>query len=196
MGKKRGSTLSYIKDKVQRNVAFCKRKRGFLKKAIELSQLCGQKIFIVVYDEQRKRLVQFSSNDDFEIKSAYNALNLIRQKDYCHNYEKFTNKDYKNLEETDFRSLRYKKEEAYTNNNNEIAEFELSNISASEVQSVSSVCSKDRKLSKVEEWKTPSGEIESNQKEGIKGVRQPYNQMQAHRATTPALPQKRGLAAI
>lgn len=163
MGKKRGSTLSYIKDKVQRNVAFCKRKRGFLKKAIELSQLCGQKIFIVVYDEQRKRLVQFSSNDDFEIKSAYNALNLIRQKEFCHNYEKFTNKDYKNLEETDFRSLRYKKEEAYTNNNNEIPEFEgLSHLSASDAQSVSSVCSKDRKFSKVEEWKTPSGEIEQN----------------------------------
>ena len=137
--------------------------RAGLRSGDQLSQLCGQKIFIVVYDEQRKRLVQFSSNDDFEIKSAYNALNLIRQKDYCHNYEKFTNKDYKNLEETDFRSLRYKKEEAYTNNNNEIAEFEISHMSASEVQSVSSVCSKDRKLSKVEEWKTPMGEIESNQ---------------------------------
>jgi hypothetical protein len=31
-----------IEDKIQRHVAFCKRRRGFLKKAIELSVKCDQ----------------------------------------------------------------------------------------------------------------------------------------------------------
>ena len=40
MGKKKIDKLKAIQNKNQRNVAFCKRKRGFLKKAIELSSLC------------------------------------------------------------------------------------------------------------------------------------------------------------
>jgi hypothetical protein len=40
MGKKKIDKLKLIDNKLQRNVAFCKRKRGFLKKAIELSCLC------------------------------------------------------------------------------------------------------------------------------------------------------------
>lgn len=40
MGKKKIDKLKLIESRTQRNVAFCKRKRGFLKKAIELSCLC------------------------------------------------------------------------------------------------------------------------------------------------------------
>ena len=65
MGKKKIDKLSLIDNRMQRNVAFCKRKRGFLKKAIELSCLCDQRILIVIYDEERRRVVQFSSEDDF-----------------------------------------------------------------------------------------------------------------------------------
>ena len=74
MGKKKIDKLKLIEDKNQRNVAFCKRKRGFLKKAIELSSLCDQKIFILIFDDQRKRAVQFSSQDEFHIEAAYNAM--------------------------------------------------------------------------------------------------------------------------
>jgi hypothetical protein len=42
MGKKKIEKLKLIDDKLKRNVAFCKRKRGLLKKAIELSNLCDQ----------------------------------------------------------------------------------------------------------------------------------------------------------
>jgi len=37
MGKKKIDKIKYIENKLKRSVAFCKRKRGFLKKAIELS---------------------------------------------------------------------------------------------------------------------------------------------------------------
>ena len=74
MGKKKIDRLKYIENKVSRNVAFCKRKRGFLKKAIELSQLCGQDILIIIYDKEKERVVQFSSKEDFQMKDAYKAL--------------------------------------------------------------------------------------------------------------------------
>jgi hypothetical protein len=40
MGKRKIDKSKKIENKNQRSVAFCKRKRGFLKKAIELSRLC------------------------------------------------------------------------------------------------------------------------------------------------------------
>lgn len=77
MGKRQPIKLELIKDKEKRNVAFCKRKRYLLQKAIELSELCGKKVFIVMFDEPRKRLVQFSSEESFEIKSTYDAIKMI-----------------------------------------------------------------------------------------------------------------------
>ena len=62
MGKRKIDKSKIIEDKNQRNVAFCKRKRGFLKKAIELSRLCGQKIFLVMYDPDKGKLIQFASD--------------------------------------------------------------------------------------------------------------------------------------
>ena len=40
MGKKKLSSIAKINDKNSRNVTYCKRKRGLIKKAIELSKLC------------------------------------------------------------------------------------------------------------------------------------------------------------
>ena len=48
---------SKIKDINQRKVTFCKRRRGFIKKAIELSKLCDQKIFLVMYDNECNKLL-------------------------------------------------------------------------------------------------------------------------------------------
>ena len=41
MGKKKIDNIKYMEDKNQRNITFSKRKRGLLKKIIELSSLCG-----------------------------------------------------------------------------------------------------------------------------------------------------------
>lgn len=98
MGKKKIDKLKLIESKTQRNVAFCKRKRGFLKKAIELSYLCGQQILIIIYDEERERVVQFSSEDSFQIGEAYKALKRARLPENPNNFEKFNNDDYSRLE--------------------------------------------------------------------------------------------------
>lgn len=113
MGKKKIDKLKLIESKTQRNVAFCKRKRGFLKKAIELSYLCGQQILIIIYDEERGRVVQFSSEDSFQIGEAYKALKRARLPENPNNFEKFNNDDYARLEQVDFRSVRYKKKAVY-----------------------------------------------------------------------------------
>ena len=44
------TNLQMIKDKTSRNITFLKRKRGFMKKAIELATLCAQDISISIYD--------------------------------------------------------------------------------------------------------------------------------------------------
>jgi len=50
MGKKKLVSISKISDKNSRNVTYCKRKRGLIKKAIELSKLCEQKIYLAIFD--------------------------------------------------------------------------------------------------------------------------------------------------
>lgn len=94
MGKKKIDKLKLISNKNQRNVAFCKRKRGFLKKAIELSCLCEQKILIIIHDEMKKRVVQFSSDDSFQMEAAYKAIKIAKSPENANCFEKFTNDDY------------------------------------------------------------------------------------------------------
>lgn len=50
--------LKMIPNETSRYVTFCKRKRGLLKKAIELSQLCDQHIYLAIFDEKKQRLVE------------------------------------------------------------------------------------------------------------------------------------------
>lgn len=71
MGKKRVDEISKILDKNSRNVTYCKRKRGLIKKAMELSTLCDQHIYLMIFDSERQRLVQFSSSDDFSSKVVH-----------------------------------------------------------------------------------------------------------------------------
>ena len=53
MLKKSSSDIKYVTNKNQRNVTYSKRKRGIIKKAIELSILCGQDIFMVIFDREK-----------------------------------------------------------------------------------------------------------------------------------------------
>jgi len=49
----RRTNLNYIKDPTKRKVTLSKRKRGALKKIIELSVLCNLDIFLVIFDKDK-----------------------------------------------------------------------------------------------------------------------------------------------
>lgn len=59
MGKKKIDATKRIEKNSKRQVTYCKRKRGILKKAIELSSLCDQEIIMVIYDRERSRIVNY-----------------------------------------------------------------------------------------------------------------------------------------
>lgn len=65
MGKKRIDSMKLIEDKTARNVTYLKRKRGLIKKAMELSILCQQEILICIYDKIKKKIVMYNSGDQF-----------------------------------------------------------------------------------------------------------------------------------
>tara|TARA_B110000285_G_C14590674_1_gene366258 strand:+ start:156 stop:401 length:246 start_codon:yes stop_codon:yes gene_type:complete len=47
-------------------VTVSKRKRGIVKKIIELSVMCGLDIFMVIFDREKQSLNEFSSDPDFD----------------------------------------------------------------------------------------------------------------------------------
>eukprot|EP00826_Nyctotherus_ovalis_P020034 TRINITY_DN1625_c0_g1_i3.p1 TRINITY_DN1625_c0_g1~~TRINITY_DN1625_c0_g1_i3.p1 ORF type:complete len:268 (+),score=55.89 TRINITY_DN1625_c0_g1_i3:54-857(+) len=60
VGRKR-IKISYITNEKFRRVTYCKRKRGLLKKAMELSLLCGNDVLLIIRDKATKRAVLYSS---------------------------------------------------------------------------------------------------------------------------------------
>ena len=67
MGKKRIDKITRIVDNMQRKVALCKRKKGLIKKVIELSVLCDLKICMFIKDDNNKRVTHFMSHKDLDI---------------------------------------------------------------------------------------------------------------------------------
>ncbi len=59
------SDPNYIDDKKKRSVTYCKRKRGLIKKMIELSKLCNQDICMAIFDNSRQRIIKFQTSDKF-----------------------------------------------------------------------------------------------------------------------------------
>ena len=88
MGKKRIERIQRIDNHSQRKVTLCKRKKGLIKKIIELSVLCDLKIFMLIQDQFNQRSTHFLSHKDFDILKAFNSLN---------HREFFTNSDYEKV---------------------------------------------------------------------------------------------------
>ena len=65
MGKKKITHVGLIDNKISRNVTFCKRKKGLIKKAMEMSLLCGQHVALHIYDSTKSKLVVYHSSTDF-----------------------------------------------------------------------------------------------------------------------------------
>ena len=77
MGKKKLEVIDLIQNRNSRNVTYCKRKRGLIKKAIELSKLCGQHIYLAIFDVEKQKLVQYTSELHFSTKVV---SKLVEQK--------------------------------------------------------------------------------------------------------------------
>ena len=76
MGKRKICIIEEITDRVSRNVTYCKRKKGLIKKAMELSILCGQHISLAIFDPNKNKLIKNQSTQEFTPKTAFNMLNL------------------------------------------------------------------------------------------------------------------------
>ena len=85
MGKRRHDKIEMIQNKNHRKVTYCKRRKGLLKKSIELSLLCDVSVFVLIYDEKKKRCVHFGSDPQLDMLKMFND-NCIR--------EFYSNKDY------------------------------------------------------------------------------------------------------
>ena len=48
---KKLESLEFIEDDLKRNITFCKRKKGILKKVTELCHLCDQDISLFIWDK-------------------------------------------------------------------------------------------------------------------------------------------------
>ena len=88
MGKKRIEKIEFLQNVYKRRVTQCKRKKGLLKKSIELSILCDLDIFLLIYDKKAKRCTHYASDPKQDLVNMFN--------DNCHR-EFLSNHDYVNV---------------------------------------------------------------------------------------------------
>ncbi len=109
----------YIEDYRKRSIAFCKKKKDVLKRLMDLSISCNQHALLVVYDEEQKRMVYYSSSHDFDMMRALDAKKTAKDPKNISMYERFTNNDYDAMFNQDFRHQRYRKTEAFAHDSDD-----------------------------------------------------------------------------
>jgi hypothetical protein len=65
MRKRKISQLKEINDRNLKTITYNKRKRGIIKKAVELSVLCKQEIFMAIFNKENNKMVVYQSSNDF-----------------------------------------------------------------------------------------------------------------------------------
>ena len=74
MRKRKISQLKEINDRNLKTITYNKRKRGIIKKAVELSVLCKQEIFMTIFNKENNKLVVYQSSDDFSSQRVNTLL--------------------------------------------------------------------------------------------------------------------------
>lgn len=74
LGKRSSFKLEKIQDKESQRVSLCKRKRGIIKKCIELSVMHSQDVFILIFDKNQQRLVEYRSDPQMNVEVAKELL--------------------------------------------------------------------------------------------------------------------------
>ena len=79
--------LKKIEDQEAQRVSLAKRRKGLVKKCIELSVMCSQDIFVVIYDQEKQKLVEYRSDDSFDVDVVSSLLDrslssVIKKKNY------------------------------------------------------------------------------------------------------------------
>jgi len=72
MGKKRIQKIQKIEDHKLRKVTYCKRKKGLLKKSMELALLCDLRVFMYIFDEEQGRVIHFASDSSYNLANLFN----------------------------------------------------------------------------------------------------------------------------
>ena len=85
MGKKRIEKIGKLDIIEKRRVTLCKRKKGLIKKCIELSVLCDLKICMFIWDDNSSRSTHFMSQKSISLMDLFNGK---------YKREFFTNSDY------------------------------------------------------------------------------------------------------
>ena len=68
MGRQKIDCTKMIENSHIREVTFWKRKKGLIKKAMELSMMCQQELYLVIYDKEQKRLITYQNDMSFNTK--------------------------------------------------------------------------------------------------------------------------------
>ena len=67
MGKKKYEQIQRIPSSNSRNITYFKRIKGLIKKAIEISVLCDQEVFMYVLDNHKNRILHYSSDPQADL---------------------------------------------------------------------------------------------------------------------------------
>ena len=66
MGKRKVECNKFVADANTRRSTYLKRKKGLIKKAMELSMMCGLTVTLNVYDYETRRLIKYESDLNFD----------------------------------------------------------------------------------------------------------------------------------
>ena len=99
MGKKKIDNMKFVEDNHVRTITYHLRKRGLLKKCIELSSMCGQEVYLFIHDTKRDKVVEYQSSGNFDLSQITAAIDRTRHKvvKQIPMYKSYTNQNYYDL---------------------------------------------------------------------------------------------------